>query len=147
MKRDDIFPSKYLKAADLKGKPIAVTIESAPTETLKNTEGKEQRKTVLYFAGAKKSLPLNKTNWDSCADICGDDTDNWPGHRIELYPDKTQMGGKPVDCIRVRAPAQRELLPAQRKAPARKMQKAPAPPPTDDSTDLAAEMNDDIPWR
>ena len=54
MKRDDIFPSKYLKAADLKGKPIAVTIESAPTETLKNTEGKEQRKTVLYFAGAKK---------------------------------------------------------------------------------------------
>ena len=81
---------------------------------------------------------------------CGDETDNWPGHRIELYPDKTQMGGKPVDCIRVRAPAQRELLPAQRKAPARKaapMQKAPAPPPTDDSTNPAAEMNDDIPWR
>jgi hypothetical protein len=29
MKRDDVFPSKYLKAADLNGKPVTVTIKSA----------------------------------------------------------------------------------------------------------------------
>ncbi len=55
-KRDEVFPSKYLKASDLNGKPIVVVIESAALETLKTLEGKEQTKTVLYFKGAKKSL-------------------------------------------------------------------------------------------
>jgi hypothetical protein len=84
MKRDDVFPSKYLKASDLNGKPIVVTIESAPLEVLKNSEGQEQHKTVLYLKGAKKVLPLNATNWDSTAEICGEDTDDTAsgcGHR------------------------------------------------------------------
>jgi hypothetical protein len=103
MRRDDVFPSKYLKAADIV-RPMTVTIESAPLEVLKNPEGKEQHKTVLYFRGAKKSLPLNVSNWDAVAEICGQDTDDWPGGKIELYATKTQMAGKTVDCIRVRAP-------------------------------------------
>ena len=65
MKRDDVFPSKYLKACDLNGKAVTVTIKSAPYETLKNPEGKEQGKTVLYFVRGKKALPLNIVNWDS----------------------------------------------------------------------------------
>ena len=59
MKKADVFPSKYLKSDDLNGKPITVTIERAPLEPLKSPEGKEQNKTVLYFRGAKKALPLN----------------------------------------------------------------------------------------
>jgi hypothetical protein len=74
MKRDEIFQSKFLKAADLNGKPRTVTVERAPFETLKNPEGKEQGKTVLYFFGSKKALPLNMVNWDSVADI-------WRRHR------------------------------------------------------------------
>ena len=62
-KRDEVFPSKYLKASDLSGKPITVTIESATLETLKTLDGKEQPKTVLGFKGARKTLPLNATNW------------------------------------------------------------------------------------
>ena len=73
--RNDVFPSKYLKAGDLDGTPLTVTIVSAPLETLKNPEGKEQTKTVLYLRGTKKLLPLNVTNWVSCAEICGDDID------------------------------------------------------------------------
>lgn len=128
MKRDELFLSKYLKAADLKGKPITVTIERAPAETLKNPEGKEQTKTVLYFKGAKKSLPLNMTNWDACAAICGDDTEDWPGCRIELFPTTTAMAGKTVDCIRIRPPTQHELQ-VQGKKP------APKKPPSDDLDD------------
>ena len=60
--RNDVFPSKYLKASDLDGTPLTVTIVSAPLETLKNPEGKEQTKTVLYLRGTKKLLPLNVTN-------------------------------------------------------------------------------------
>jgi hypothetical protein len=105
VQKDDVFPSKYLKHSDLQGKPTVMAIESAVLETLKSPEGKTQNKVVLYLAGAKKSLPLNVTNFDAVADICGADTDDWPGCQIVLYPSKTQMAGKTVDCIRVRPPA------------------------------------------
>ena len=131
MKKDDVFPSRFLKCSDLHGRPITVTIERAPLETLKSSDGKEQTKIVLYFRGAKKALPLNITNWDACAEICGEDTEDWPGHQVELYPAKTQMAGKTVDCIRIRPPAQREL--PKQKPP------TPEPPPTD-------AMNEVIPW-
>jgi hypothetical protein len=130
MKRDEVFPSKYLKATDLNN-PIVVTIDSAPLEMLKNPEGREQHKTVLYFKGAKKALPLNVSNWDTVAEICGEDTDDWPGAKIELYATKTQMGGKMVDCIRVRA---------SRDAAA----KTDAPPKAAEPD--ADDMNDDIPF-
>src|SRR5215468_2697407 len=105
MKRDDLFPSKYLKCADLKAKPRVVEIENAPVETLKNAKGEEQRKVVLYFKGAKKALPLNLTNFDAVADIAGsDETNEWPGTKIELFPTTTMMGGKITDCIRIRPP-------------------------------------------
>lgn len=131
-KRDDVFPSRFLRAADLRGKPIAVKIERAPIETLKGPDGKEDTKTVLYFAGTKKCLPLNRTNWDSVADITSeDDSDRWAGRQIELFPTTTEMKGKTVDCIRVRPPAQGELP----------KPKPPAPKPS-----LADEMDDEIPF-
>jgi hypothetical protein len=116
MKRDDIFPSKYLRTPDLKGMAHTVEIERAPVEALKNTKGETQQKPVLYFRGKRKALPLNVTNFDSVATIAGDDeTETWPGTRIELYPAKTQMGGRVVDCIRIRQPAQ-PTTPATRPA-------------------------------
>jgi len=128
MKRDEVFPGKYLKASDLKGKPRTVEIDHAPYETLKNTKGEEQQKIVLYFVGAKKALPLNMTNFDAVADIWGDDTEFWPGQKIELYPTTTQMGGKTVDCVRIRRP--RELP-----SPPRPKQEGARP-----------EMDDEIPF-
>jgi len=83
MKRDEIFKSKYLRHADLKGKPAVVTITSATLETLKNGD-KEQEKIVLCFKGTPKQLPLNMVNWDSVAAIAGGDTDDWAGARIEF---------------------------------------------------------------
>jgi hypothetical protein len=130
MKRDEVFPSKYLKAADLKGKPHIVTIESAPYEPLKGLDGKENNKIVLSFKNAEKTLPLNATNFDAVCDATGClDTGEWPGQRIELYPTKTPMGGKLVDCIRIRRPSSR---PAAAAPP-------PPPPPADD-------MSDEIPF-
>jgi hypothetical protein len=133
MTRDEVFPSKYLKAADLKGKPRIVTIESARYEPLKGLDGKETQKIVLYFENVPKSLPLNATNFDAVCDATGfPDTEDWPGQRIELYPTRTSMGGKTVDCIRIRTPS------TSRPAAA-----APSPPPPSKPVD---EMNDEIPW-
>lgn len=121
MKKEDVFPSRFWKAGDLNGKPLVVIIEGTVRETLKTPDGKEDVKAVLYFTGSKKCLPLNVTNWDSVAEICGsEDSDMWPGHKLELYPTKTQMGGKMVDCIRIRRPTSRG---PQTKKPA-----APKPP-------------------
>jgi hypothetical protein len=128
-KRNEIFPSKYLKASDLAGKPLEVEIKNAPTETL-GSGGDAETKTVLDFRNGVKSLPLNMTNWDAVAAIAGDDTDDWPGHRVELYPTTTELKGKVVDCIRIRAPRQKEQKPKV----------GPAVPPTND------DMNDGIPF-
>lgn len=134
-RRDDVFPSRFLRAADLKTKPITAKIERAPIETLKGPDGKEDTKTVLYFAGTKKCLPLNRTNWDAVCDITGeDDSDRWPGHKIELYAAVTELKGKPVDCVRIRAPAQPEL-------PKPKLKPVAAPKPP-----LSDEMDDSIPF-
>jgi len=105
MKRDEVFPSKYLKAADLGGKPAVVTIKSADFETLKTPDGRENAKIVLRFTGKTKALPLNMVNWDACAEILGADSDEWIGGKIEVFPARTEMAGKSVDCIRVRRPS------------------------------------------
>jgi len=132
MKRDDLFPSKYLKCAYLKGRPRVVEIEQAPIETLKNPKGEEQKKVVLYFTGAKKALPLNLTNYDSVAEIAGsDETNEWPGTKIQLYPATTMMGGKITDCIRIRRP--QEELPI-----------TPPPPPKPAAVD--PEFDQEIPF-
>jgi hypothetical protein len=128
-KRNEIFPSKYVKSGDLRGKPLVEEIEWAPTETLGNGSEAE-RKTVLHFRGGTKPLPLNMTNWDAVAAIAGDDTDGWPGHRVELYPTTTELKGKIVDCIRIRAPRQTQ-------------EKPKAGPPTSPTDD---DMDDDIPF-
>ena len=130
-KRNEVFPSKYMKASDLAGKPLIVEIESAPLETL-GSGGNQTNKTVLYFRGGAKPLPLNMVNWGAVAEIAGDETDEWPGHRIELFPTTTEMKGKTVDCVRVRAPKQKEMPLAKAIGAAR---------PAADDTD------DDIPFK
>jgi len=123
VKKSEAFPSRYLKCDDLNDKPITVTIESVTFEELTTPDGKKQNKVILHFAGAKKILPLNVTNFDSVVDITlEDDTDRWPGTKIELYPSEAQIGSKMVACVRIRAPEQGELptkKPAKKPAPAK----------------------------
>jgi hypothetical protein len=133
-KKSEIFKGgKYLKAADLQGKPITLTIERAPIEAMKSRDGgEEENKIVLYFVGAKKGLVLNATNFDSCVEICdADDSDQWIGCKIELYPTTAQLKNQTVAAIRVRWPTQREL--PKQKPPATE------PPP-------ANGMDDVLPW-
>jgi hypothetical protein len=128
VKRHEIFPSRHLKPADLAGKSRVVEIERAPQEELGNGADKDE-KTVLYFrGGTTKPLPLNMTNWDAVAAICGDDTGGLPGHRIESYPTTTRRGS-PVGPSLIRPPGRRIAAAASK-------------PPTP----LADDMDDDIPF-
>src|SRR5262249_1153165 len=134
MKRDDLFPRKYLKAADLKGHSHVLQIKSAPIETLKNEKGEEQ-KCVLYFERVKKTLPLNLTNYNAVAAIAGtEETDAWPSVKVEIYPTWTMMGGKKTDCIRIRPPSQTPLPTAPTASP------PPAAPPSELADDETADQ-------
>lgn len=101
MKVSEAFPSKFLKAEDLRGRKVEVKIKNVEMEKIG-----DDYKPVLYFSGKDKSLTLNKTNSLMIAKIVGtDEMDEWIGKRIVLRPDVTTYQGKPTDCIRVEAPA------------------------------------------
>jgi hypothetical protein len=96
---NDQFPSKYLKAGELKGKAAKLAIDRVEVEEIADGEDKP----VLYFRGAEKGMVLNKTNALTLQEAYGDETDEWSGQGVEVFADKTQYAGKRVDCIRVRA--------------------------------------------
>lgn len=97
MKSTDIFPSKYLRAADLNGHEPIVTIDRVVMETLG-----DDRKPVVYFKGKDKGVVLNKTNFNAIEDISGEeDTDNWTGVKVKLITAKVEFQGKRVAAIRV----------------------------------------------
>ena len=100
-------------------------------------DGRDQTKLVVYFRGAKKPLVANLTNYEIIATIVGDDeTDNWRGVRVELYPTTVPFQGKVMDCIRIRRPSNDLPLSAP---------KQPVPPqPALATTD--EEMDDEIPF-
>src|SRR5262245_10907266 len=102
MKKSDVFKSRYLTASDLDGQPVVLTVERAALTPMKGFNGGEERqKMVLHFKGAKKALVLNSTRWDDMIDATGkDDTDDWVGCRVEVYPATTPVDGKVVDCVR-----------------------------------------------
>ena len=98
MKLDEIFHGDSLKAADLKGKDVALTISGWAMKELD-----EGNKPEIRFAETERTLILNKTNAFAIAEELGkDDLEDWKGATVVLYPTKTEYAGKRVDCIRIR---------------------------------------------
>jgi len=96
-KLNEIFTGAYLKAPDLQGKTVTVTIEKA--EVVEFDEG---HKVVVRFVGKEKAMVCNKTNSNIIAEVTGeDDTDRWAGHSICLTEKKVEFQGKLVPAIRV----------------------------------------------
>tara|TARA_Y100000310_G_scaffold53134_1_gene48725 strand:- start:3330 stop:3833 length:504 start_codon:yes stop_codon:yes gene_type:complete len=124
------FPSKYLKAADLQGREVLLTINGIRIE---DVDGKGDNKPVLYFNERLDGpgLVLNITNANTIAASLGDETDNWSGQQLVLYPATTDFAGKIVPCIRVRQPQANPATVAPAAAPARPIgmdPQAPIPP-------------------
>jgi hypothetical protein len=107
---DSAFPSKYLKAADLNGRNVVVTIDHVNIEPV----GRDKEiKPVVYFAGKDKGLVLNKTNSSKIKQLAGTaETDDWAGVKITIYPTETEYQGETVDTIRVKAAGTEQPKPA-----------------------------------
>jgi hypothetical protein len=107
-----LFPGKYLGAHDLTKGDATLTIRAIVVEDLKNAEGKDERKPVVYFHETKavaerkreqeKALILNKTNAATIASLYGTDSDRWIGKAVTIYAATDRAFGKTVECLRIR---------------------------------------------
>lgn len=100
MKANEAFPSKFIAAADLNDQERTLKITHVDTDEI---GGKQ--KFICHFAGAKKGLVLNKTNWNAIVKITGhDDSDEWTGAEICLYPTMVDFQGDQVAAVRIKSP-------------------------------------------
>lgn len=143
MRISEAFPSRFLKAGDLNGREYKLTMSRVEIEDLNG-----EMKPILYFHGAEKGLVLNKTNAEMIALMFGDETNSWSGQPIVIKPDKTQMQGKIVDCIRVVWQGGRGHAPAPGTAqvPLGNAAPAPAGPSGTPMAGMGDPLDDSIPF-
>lgn len=128
MRFSSTVPSDYLKASDLQGRDVTVTIANWTMEKFNDPQKGEQDKVIIKFQGKEKRLVLNVTNGNTIVGMYGDEMNEWIGKAITLFPTQVDYQGRQVEAIRVR------LHPPQLPSD---------PPPT---TREREELNDDIPF-
>jgi hypothetical protein len=104
---DQLYPSRFLRCADLNGRPMRVTIEGLKREDIGG-----ESKVVLSFTNGTKALILNKTNGKAIAKALGNETAAWRGKSIILVPAQVDFRGDIVDAIRVRPATPQPQQPA-----------------------------------
>ena len=103
--RQQLFPSTYYKAADVRDGPIALTIGHVAIEPVGEGANKTDKAVAHFDEKDSKLLVLSPTKFDAIALIAkSDETEDWQGTMIVLEAGKAMFQGKPVDCINVRAP-------------------------------------------
>jgi hypothetical protein len=91
-------PAPHIEAAELKG-DTPVTIKGVKFAQV----GEEKvERGVVVFDEFDRGLVLNRTNLKRIIALHGNDTDDWVGKKITLYPSETDFAGRTVPCIRVR---------------------------------------------
>ena len=96
------FPGAYLKASDLQGRNITITMHSVTMEEVGGDV-----KPILFFQDAnglkkERGLVLNKTNSNIIAEMYGPETDDWSGKPITMYPARVPFQDRIVDAIRIK---------------------------------------------
>jgi hypothetical protein len=96
------YPIKYLKASDLQGHSRKFTIARVEVE-YSNFDDREIW--VVYFEDERKGWCPSQTSINIIARISGlEDTDDWAGVSITLYPAMFKRRGKEIETIRVQEP-------------------------------------------
>src|SRR5688572_28279456 len=106
---DELYPGRFLKAGEFKGKQVTLRIASVDVEELIGDKG-AQIKGIISFVKTDKKLALNRTNGICIKEMFGKKLPEWVGKRITLFP--SQCNGE--DCIRVWGspdiPADKEIM-------------------------------------
>jgi len=104
MKLDEMFPSRYVRGNDLQGRAVTVTIARVQTESMRpNPKSPELQKFVLYTVEGKKGVVLSKTLASQISQVLGsDESDDWLGKKVRLYPEPMTVAGVQRVAIRAR---------------------------------------------
>ncbi len=94
----EVFPSEFLKASDLHDRQHTVVMDHVEIRKVG-----DDTKPVLFFANRNKGLVLNKVNSNNIALVYGDETDDWTGQELVIYPTMVDYQGRSVPAIRVKA--------------------------------------------
>lgn len=100
-------PSNTLKAAELEGSEVTLTMKSYVVREYDETDKKtgkpyKVRKPLFSFEETDKTFAFNKTNRTAISYVYGDEMDNWIGRQIIVYPTMVPFGDEMVESIRVR---------------------------------------------
>lgn len=94
----------YLGSHNLEqGEELLVTIEKFEgEESVKNADGKESQKTVLYFKENVPKMIMNITNGNTISNLYGAHPDKWIGKQIQIFATPVKAFGKTQDALRIR---------------------------------------------
>lgn len=103
---DSMYKSKYIKGEELNGDAWTLTISRLAQEKMRpNSSAPVEEKWVCYVDESDRGFVLNAKRAKAIAEIVGSkETDDWAGHKIEIYPEDVWVAGQTVITIRVKAP-------------------------------------------
>lgn len=138
MNINEVFGGSFLKAEDLKGIQVRVTISKVEVK-----EFDDGNKIILHFQGKDKALVCNKTNASIVAENVGDpDTDSWIGSTHILTTKKVEFQGKLVNAIRF---VLSEAAPVKPTAPAKPANRATQVAEPSDQDGFGVEPSEEEP--
>jgi hypothetical protein len=106
---NDLMPSKYLKTSDFR-EPKVVTVKELKKANVARQDQEPEYKFIAFFEEVEKGLVLNKTNIKRLGKYLGDDTDDWPGGKVEIYVDENvTYGSDIVEGLRIRGAAKKAV--------------------------------------
>ena len=86
MDYDELFPGRFLKSGEFKGRKVKLTIKAIRLEQLPQDRGPDKTRGIVAFDETPKELVLNRTNGECIKAMFGRDTDQWIGKRLVLFP-------------------------------------------------------------
>lgn len=84
---DQLYPGRFLKAGELLGKKVTLTISAVDLLGLKDDNGATKAKAILSFKEAEKQMVACKTNGICLKEMFGSAVQEWVGKRITIFPD------------------------------------------------------------
>jgi hypothetical protein len=97
---DLLFPGRFMKAAEFKGRDVTLTISKIRIEELPQDKGGDKPKGIITFNETKKELVLNRTNGECIKAMFGRDTGEWIGKHVTFYP--ASMGASEFGALAIR---------------------------------------------
>lgn len=94
---DQLYPGRFIKAGELLGKKVTLTITDVDVEDLMGEDNKPKAKATLTFKETEKQMVMCKTNGICIKAMFGKKLSDWVGKRVTIFPDT--WNGEP--CIRV----------------------------------------------